>query len=389
MNHGSKQFMAWTLALGLSGTIYGGGAWWLKHKKATGHSSHSDDSHGDSHDEGHHDEHAAAGHGDSHDASHHDDHAVTKHDSGHGDEHKTEHKKSEHKEEHPVAKHDSSHGDDHKSDHKSEHKEEHAAAKHDSGHGNEHSEAKHTAAAHAPDHKPHWTYGKNDASGPAHWGDLSANFSVCEKGMEQSPIDVKNATYSVVAPKLTWHYQTAGLAIENNGHTIQSNIKSGDNFITIDGEKYTLAQFHFHNPSEHRFAGTPSELELHFVHKNAQGKLAVVGVMINEAAGKENVAFKPIWDHLPRELNSKAAKEVDFKLTSVLPAKKDYVHYKGSLTTPPCSEGVRWFVLKEPVTMSSGQVEMYSSIFDGITNRPVQPLQGRDVITNTAPAMAH
>jgi carbonic anhydrase len=363
MNHGSKQFMAWTLALGLSGTIYGGGAWWLKSKKPSGHSSHSDegheDSHGDAHSESHEaDEHAAAAHGDTHD-------------NGHGDSH------------------GDSHGDNHAASHEADHHDEHAAAKHDSGHGDEHAEAKHTASAPAADHKPHWTYGKNDAAGPAHWGDLSVNFSACEKGMEQSPIDVKSASFSAVAPKLVWHYQTAGLAIENNGHTIQSNIKSGDSFITIDGEKYTLAQFHFHNPSEHRFAGTPSELELHFVHKNAQGKLAVVGVMINEAAGKENLAFKPVWDQLPRELNSKAAKEVDFKLTSVLPARKDYVHYKGSLTTPPCSEGVRWFVLKDPITMSSGQVEMYSSIFEGATNRPVQPLQGRDVITNTAPAMAH
>ena len=130
-------------------------------------------------------------------------------------------------------------------------------------------------------------------------------------------------------------------------------------------------------------------MELHFVHKNKDGKLAVIGVMINEAAGKENKAFKPVWDVLPRDANTKAPGNVDLKLTALLPSNAQYIHYKGSLTTPPCSEGVRWFVMKDPITISSGQLEMYTSIFDGSTNRPVQPLQGREILTNVAPAMAH
>jgi len=207
--------------------------------------------------------------------------------------------------------------------------------------------------------------------------------------MEQSPIDIRNAKHAASAPKIVWHYSAAKLKVENNGHTIQSNTGTSDNYVTIDGEKYSLAQFHFHNPSEHRIGGVPSDMEMHFVHKNAAGKLAVIGVMINEHAGKENKAFKPVWDVLPREKKSKVEQPVDVKLTNLLPSKTEYFHYKGSLTTPPCSEGVRWFVLKEPVNMSSGQVEMYTSIFDAPTNRPVQPIQGREIITNGAPSLAH
>jgi carbonic anhydrase len=382
MDHGSKQSLAWMLAVGLSGTIYGGSTLWLKQAKfATG-----------AKDESHELDHEGSEHGDEeaaerHSAGKHHDQAVAEHDTGHHDspkEHTAKH------EEHAAAEHDTGHHDTSKhatakddapKDHAAKH-EEHAVAAHDAGKHEEN-------IAKSADHKPHWTYGKGDASGPKHWGDLAANFSQCEKGMEQSPIDIRDSQYSAATPKIKWHYGKANLAVQNNGHTIQSNLSSGDNYVTIDGEKYNLAQFHFHNPSEHRFAGVPADMEMHFVHKNASGKLAVIGVMINEAAGKENLAFKPVWDILPREANTHAAKSADMKLTSLLPNKQQYIHYKGSLTTPPCSEGVRWFVMKDPITMSSGQLEMYTSIFEGSTSRPVQPLQGREVLSNTPPAMAH
>ena len=264
---------------------------------------------------------------------------------------------------------------------------EHATAEHATA---EHATAEHATAEHATaEHKSEWTYGKLDANGPANWGDLAQNFSACEKGLEQAPIDIRQANYSAKAPKISWHYGTAKIEVENNGHTIQSKLLGGDNHITVDGEKYTLAQFHFHSPSEHRLSGVPSDLELHFVHKNAAGKLAIIGVMIDEKSGTENKSFKPIWDILPRDLHSKIAGSLDVKLANLLPKDRDYFHYKGSLTTPPCSEGVRWFVLQDPLRMSSGQVEMYSSIFQGPTNRPVQPVNGRDILTNKPPLLAH
>ena len=332
MNHGSRQLSAWTIAVGLSGSIYGGGAYWLKvnasHSPGPAESSTDNEEQAGEKPEEHAEKPA------------HEEHA----------------EKPAHEEHAEKPAH-----------------EEHAEK----------------LAEQPAEHKPHWTYGKTDAAGPSHWGDLAQEFSTCEKGMEQSPIDIRNATPSSSAPKIVWHYNAAMLKVENNGHTVQSNTETSNNYVTIDGEKYSLAQFHFHNPSEHRIGGVPSDMEMHLVHKNAAGKLAVIGVLINERAGMENKSFKPIWDVLPREKNTKVEHAVEVKLTSLLPPRTEYVHYKGSLTTPPCSEGVRWFVLKEPVTMSSGQVEMYTSIFETQTNRPVQPVQGREVITNGAPALAH
>jgi carbonic anhydrase len=369
MNDGSKQFSAWFLAIGLSGTIFGGGTYWLKK-----HAPSSHDINDSAETSGHSEEHAAAPHGEEHaaaPAAHGEEHAAAP--VAHGDAHAAA----------PAA-----HGDAHAA---APHAEEHAAAP--ATHGEEHAAApvahgeEHAAAPAA--HAPHWSYAKRDSNGPSNWGSLAPNFYQCEKGMEQSPIDISGGAFSAKAPKIVWHYDKAKLDVENNGHTIQASDASKENFVTIDGEKYTLAQFHFHNPSEHRVKGIPGDLEMHFVHKNAAGKLAVIGVMINEGSGKENLAFKPVWDLLPHAKSTKAPRQAAAMLTSLLPANREFFHYKGSLTTPPCSEGVRWFVLQQPINISAGQVEMYTSIFEGSTNRPVQPMQGRDIITNKQPAMAH
>lgn len=413
MNHGSKQFLAWTIAFGLSTAIYGGGAYWLK-KSASNHGDndhdltdadeHGGDNPQSNHETAHGDSHASAHNGGSPSDGHEGNVASTHNgqldEEGHAKDHGADHGKTPHTAEHGEqhASKTASEGDHHASAAPAAH--EGKAKETDSGHHalaeTNHGEAKPQEHAQQNENKPkndghatHWTYGKNDANGPSHWGDLAKNFSLCEKGMEQSPIDIRKAASSNEAPEIAFHYGQASLNVENNGHTIQSNLVGGDNHITIDGEKYSLAQFHFHSPSEHRIAGASADLELHFVHKNSSGGLAVIGLMIHERSGKENKLFKPVWDILPRELNSKATQSAAMSLSALLPANRQYFHYKGSLTTPPCSEGVRWFVLKDPATMSGGQVEMYSSIFDGPSNRPVQPLQGRDVITNGPPSFAH
>jgi len=364
LNHNSKQFAAWFFAFGLSGAIFGGGNYWLEHRLHAKSSHPSDTEHATA-------EHATAEHATAEHAT--AEHATAEHATA---EHATaEHATAEHATaEHATAEHATA---------------EHATAEHATGSVKASSAPSEKSPSAHDEHKSEWTYGKLDANGPANWGDLAQNFSVCEKGLEQSPIDIRQAKYSAQAPKISWHYGTAKIEIENNGHTIQSKLLGGDNHITVDGEKYTLAQFHFHSPSEHRLSGVPSDLELHFVHKNATGKLAVIGLMIDEKSGTENKNFKPIWDILPRDLHTKAAGSLDMKLVNLLPKDRDYFHYKGSLTTPPCSEGVRWFVLQEPLRMSSGQVEMYSSIFQGTTNRPVQPVNGRDILTNKPPLLAH
>ncbi len=388
MSDGAKQFMAWTMAFGLSATVYGGGAFWLKKTSAhQDHGSHADQAsaheskgthsndagvHGNAHDAPiAHDEHGndhgtASAHDSAHEAKKHQSTVHASKDSQH-DEHKTE---TAMRGDHHASSDEGDNSHQEKADKHAEVKDAHAADK-----------DKHAA--------PHWSYLKNDAGGPSHWGDLARNFAMCEKGREQSPIDIGRASSSKIAPKLEWDYGAASLQIENNGHTIQSNIVGEKFGIKIDGESFKLAQFHFHAPSEHRISGIPSDMELHFVHKNASGGLAVVGVMINELAGRENKFFKPIWDVLPRDFHTKVQNPVTVALESLMPAGRQYFHYQGSLTTPPCSEGVRWFVLKDPVTMSSGQIEMYTSVFHGPTNRPVQPLQGREIITNGTPSLAH
>lgn len=389
MSDGAKQFLAWTMAFGLSATVYGGGAYWLK-KNATHHDhtaqKDGEAHHGQSHEPQKHDLALSAHHGDL-------QHEDSRHSTSKGSE-SEHHETAAHSE--PVAHKEENHNpslsashdahppqnDHHPKDAIATHKVDETAAAHP---------AKEEHHSNHKDKHPdvHWTYAKNDAGGPAHWGDLAKNFATCEKGLEQSPIDISKAKPSKIAPKIDWHYGTASVHVENNGHTIQSNLADGKHFIEIDKEKFQLAQFHFHAPSEHRIGGIPSDMELHFVHKNSSGALAVIGVLINELAGRENKFFKPIWDIIPRDLNTKVETPAKVSLSSLMPTSRQFFHYQGSLTTPPCSEGVRWFVLKDPITMSSGQIEMYTSIFHGPTNRPVQPLQGREIITNGPPVLAH
>lgn len=379
MNHSFKQSLAWIVSVGISGALFGGASFWLPQRFA----NHASDIHqANSHEDGDGElQHEKPSHELASEKSHHElsnekasdeeDHQKSKHEVAAAEKahHNQGHEKTDHNNQ-PLETSTLHQESALKSEN---HQSEHAMAKNE-----KHSE-----------HEAAWSYQSADANGPSNWGGLSENFSVCEKGMEQSPIDIKNEYYESNAPKLEWHYGTSKLSLENNGHTIQAKTSDDSHFITIGGEKFTLAQFHFHTPSEHRVGGVGSDLEVHFVHKNAKGSLAVVGVLVNELSGQENKAFKPIWDLLPRSFSATASTKVKVELSSLLPKSKTYAHYNGSLTTPPCAEGVRWFVLKAPLTMSGAQIEMYGSIFEGPSNRPVQPLQGRDVITNAPPLVAH
>ncbi len=392
MKHQGKQAIAWALALTAASSVYAGGGWWMK-RLASNHNS----GHGDEHEESA--DHESPGHeAASEDSdSHHGDTAKK---DEHGSEHGAEDKDTGHKEEHAAAAHaDSEHKKD---EHVSAHEEKPKAPEHHANtHGDKadehkkadsHADTK-TAEKPAKAHDggaPHWSYLKSDPTGPSSWGNLNEQFAQCEKGREQSPIDIKGAVSKASAPHITWHYSPVAVNVENNGHTIVAGMPNTQNHITIDSEKYTLAQFHFHNPSEHKIGGIPADMELHLVHKNDKGALAVIGVMIHEKAGDENPFFKPLWSILPRTLHSKAESTPTINLTKLLPTHRDYFHYAGSLTTPPCSQGVRWFVLKDPVTMNGSQVELYSGIFDTPTNRPVQPMFGREIIQSSGPAtVAH
>ncbi len=220
----------------------------------------------------------------------------------------------------------------------------------------------------------HWEYsGKH---GAAHWGELSKKFSTCSSGVNQSPINITSTIESDL-PALTINYQKSKVELVNNGHTIQANIK-GDNTFTNDDGIFDLLQFHFHAPSENTINGKSFPLETHFVHADKDGRLAVIGVMFEE--GKENKPLAKLWKKMPEQAKGKYALADMLQSLSLMPSSKDYYRFNGSLTTPPCSEGVRWFVLKQPIEASKAQISQFRKVMGGDTNRPVQPVNARVIL---------
>ena len=237
-----------------------------------------------------------------------------------------------------------------------------------------------SATSHAQD--PHWDYGQEH--GPASWADLSPEFIACAEGQHQSPIDF-DATAVAETPELRTQYGPATLRIVhheheedvvNTGHSIQVNIAGGDTLM-VGGEAFSLVQYHFHSPSEHTVKGQHFPMEMHLVHKSATGRLAVVGVLIAE--GAHNAAFEPVWANLPKEKSVETHLEhVQVDVDDLLPAERSTYRNEGSLTTPPCSEGVKWMVFTTPVQLSADQIGAFRAILSG-NNRPVQPLNQRKV----------
>jgi len=229
---------------------------------------------------------------------------------------------------------------------------------------------------------PHWSY--EGEAGPANWGKLDAKFVACAEGLSQSPIDIAS-TAPVAGSATKFTYRPSALHVVNNshlsdglnnGHTIQVNCPGGDTVLVGD-KPYSLAQFHFHSPSEHTVDGKHAAMEMHLVHKSADGALAVLGVLIEE--GAENAAFAPIWNNLPAEKgDEKHYSDVIYDLNALLPADHSVYRYDGSLTTPPCSEGVSWMVMRNPIQLSADQIGKFRAHING-NNRPVNPLNGRIV----------
>ena len=226
---------------------------------------------------------------------------------------------------------------------------------------------------------PHWTY-EGDA-GPAAWGSLDEAYALCATGAEQSPIDLANAeAFDLVNVQTDYH--TSALTILNNGHTIQANYDAGSS-IVVNQSTYALAQFHFHTPSEHSIDGEQFPMEAHFVHRSADGALAVIGVMLIEGEA-DNAAFAPVFDAMPAEAGEPIAVEnVTLDVNAMLPTDPRFYTYRGSLTTPPCSEGVRWIVMTTPVEVSAAQLAAFQALF-AHNARPVQPVLERGLLIDTA-----
>ncbi len=221
----------------------------------------------------------------------------------------------------------------------------------------------------------HWGYEGPQA--PEHWSSLDPGFAVCGYGREQSPIDLTGAEREVLS-EIGFEYAPSPISVQNNGHSIQVDYQAGSG-IVLDGTRYGLVQFHFHHRSEHIVDGEDFPLELHLVHADAGGALAVVGVFLEE--GSANEALAPVWRHLPAEAGPAALVAGTVDANALLPERRTTWRYRGSLTTPPCSEGVSWLMMTEPVTASRAQIEAFRALFP-VNNRPVQPLNGRRLVTD-------
>lgn len=227
------------------------------------------------------------------------------------------------------------------------------------------------AAGHSA--QAHWSY--EGPAGPQTWGGLKAEFTLCGNGQRQSPIDIRGGLAVDLEP-VKFSYQPSPFGVIDNGHTVQANIAPG-NHIEVGGKRFELVQFHFHRPSEERIDGRQFEMSMHLVHKDDQGRLAVVAVLLDR--GQPQPAVQKVWNNLPLEKGEELAARVPLELAELLPTDRRYFTYMGSLTTPPCSEGVQWVVMRQPVTLSPEQIDLFARIYP-MNARPLQQASGRRIL---------
>jgi carbonic anhydrase len=221
----------------------------------------------------------------------------------------------------------------------------------------------------------HWGYSGEE--GPEHWGELSSEYTACATGKNQTPINVAGMVDAELPPLVFDYKPDGGQEVINNGHTIQVNFVPGST-IKVDDKTFELLQFHFHSPSENHIEGKSFPMEAHFVHKDKDGNLAVLALMYTE--GEENHELEKAWKGMPKEAGEKATLSQAVSADALLPQNLDYYRFDGSLTTPPCSEGVRWLVLKANSTASKQQIEEFQHVMHHPNNRPLQPLNARVIL---------
>lgn len=253
---------------------------------------------------------------------------------------------------------------------------------------------RHTGAGHAV----HWGY--TGSVGPDKWGSISNEFALCGSGKRQSPVDIQNQKPADLYP-LRFQYQSLPLRVINNGHTLQANYDTAnkEQSINIGGKPYPmhtkpvynstlmlgdvpykLIQFHFHTPSEHARKGERYAMEVHLVHKNAGGNLAVVSVLLKR--GRQNPTLQKMLDNVSGSINKvNAIQDVNVNASDLLPRSHQLFHYSGSLTTPPCSENVNWFVMKTPMEVSDNQVNRFETLI-GRNARPLQSMHWRSMLVS-------
>ena len=223
-------------------------------------------------------------------------------------------------------------------------------------------------------HEVHWTY--EGKEGPANWGKLKPEFAVCHIGRNQTPINIDQTVDAPLKP-LTGVQTFPAKDIFNNGHTVQANFQEG-NTLVLDGTTFHLKQVHFHAPSENQIRGKSFPMEAHFVHADAKGNLAVIGVMYKEGAANSGLAS--LWAQMSDKVSEPTVLNNKVLMGDLMPENRSYFRFSGSLTTPPCSEGVRWLIIKTPMTVSKEQIKAFEKAVHHHNNRPLQPLNGRLVV---------
>lgn len=232
---------------------------------------------------------------------------------------------------------------------------------------------------------PEWAY--EGANGPTAWGEIDPTFATCAKGEAQSPIDIHPSRLTQIdwlTPVQT-KYKAAKIKLLNTGHAPQVNFEAGSK-MTFLGKEYELKQLHAHAPSEHTISGRPMDMELHLVHATKEGQLAVLGVMVQE--GADNPVMARFWNQIPAQAGPEVKTDVTLNPEELLPRDRRFWFYDGSLTTPPCTEGVSWVIFKEPVAASKAQIQKVKDLFHGHNNRPVQAHRDRFIREQLPPAPA-
>jgi len=217
-----------------------------------------------------------------------------------------------------------------------------------------------------------WTY--TGEHGPAHWAEINPEYSACA-GKSQSPINLTGFE-DIDLADLKFNYQAGTTDFLNNGHTTKVSYQAGST-IEVDGKSFELKQFHFHAPSENHINGQSFPMEMHLVHKNTDGSAAVVALMF--IPGEKNTFIEQLWANMPQKTGDKNSLKTALNVNDLLPKNRDYYRFAGSLTTPPCSEGLHWLVLKNPVHISQEQWKTFAKIIGSPNNRPIQALNGRKI----------
>ena len=220
-------------------------------------------------------------------------------------------------------------------------------------------------AAHAQ-----WDYA--GSGGPETWGQMKPEFARCSSGLRQSPIDIRDGIKVNLDP-VQFDYKPSAFRVLDNGHTVQVNVGPG-NSIDVGGRRYDLVQFHFHRPSEERINGRQFDMVVHLVHKDIDNRLAVVAVLLDR--GSAHPLVQNVWNNLPLEKGDEVAARTTIDLNALLPTERSYFTYMGSLTTPPCSEGVLWMVMKAPMPISNEQIGIFARLYP-MNARPIQSVSGR------------